>query len=158
MWQAAFLVLRKKNKLEVCSYGMFICIFLSHDVVICDWGLILLDMPASFMVDLALWWYCAIWHYIDGLILCSWFVCWLIAVSFSRCCQVVLAIILQCLKNPGWSALGGEVFFFTRFKYASSISDLSPFWGFTFAPVLDQCCTYQLVTLLNGVHLLEYYR
>jgi hypothetical protein len=114
-------------------------------------------MPASTMVDLALCWFCAIW---------------LTPYWWSHC------VCLFMLTDPRFTlgvvgSLGDRIsvpeeswmlcsrrwgIFLTHFKYASSISDLSPFWGFTFATVLDQCCTYQLVTLLHGVHLLEYYQ
>jgi hypothetical protein len=70
---------------------------------------------------------------------------------------MVVAIIFWSLRMPGCKSAVEVRFVSTRFTNASSISDLSPFWGFTFATALDQCCTYQLVTLFNEVHLLEYY-
>ncbi len=74
-------------------------------------------------------------------------------------CMVVTAIMSRCQRKSGCVLLKVRYCYDSfHFTHASSISDLPPFWGFTFATVLDQCCTYQLVALLDGVHLLEYYR
>jgi hypothetical protein len=148
-----------RTKLKVYWFGRLIAWDVpSHDVVICDWGLVLLDMPASIIVDLALCWYCAIWYPNDGVYLRILVIKFLLMLFIIfRCSCMVVAIIFWFLRMSGCKSAVEVRFVYTRFTYASSISDLSPFWGFTFATALDQCCTYQLVTLFNEVHLLEYY-